>query len=63
MIPRQEFTRGDSPYVVDEAVYRRFDARNTAFVRVGLQDSGEVAPNNWLNTLQMIRNERIKHGY
>jgi len=51
MIPRENFKRDDSPYVVDEAVYRRFDARKTAFVRVGLEDRGEMAPNHWLNKM------------
>ena len=52
MIPREIFRIDKSPYVMDAVVYRRFDARKTGFVLVGLQDTGKVAPNHWLNKMQ-----------
>ena len=62
MIPREIFRIHESPYVIDAGVYRRFDARKTGFVLVGLQDTGEVAPHHWLNKMQRKMMDNIAKG-
>ncbi len=60
MISREFFKSDESPHFIDEAIYRRFDARKTGFVLVGLQDTETVAPNNWLIKMQRKMMENIE---
>jgi reductive dehalogenase len=62
MIPRTEFKPDESPFVIDERAYGRFDAAKTAFVLVGQQDTSKLGPAFFMEKLIRRMRENVEQG-